>query len=1110
MMKRLAYVISLLFVLTAVAQNRPYVNGIFPLTAKVNETVTISGSGFSTNAGEWSVFFGAVKGTVISATANVIEARVPAGATYDEVFLVNTSTGLSAASGQFFTLNYGGDTFDGQASDQIIQNFAAVQEVTTNQTQVYDLCLCDFDLDGLPDIAVTAFENGSANARRLIYKNNSTPASVSFQLALELRNQPSQNVNCKDLDGDGKPELVVSEVNDPSRDSGLEEIEIYLNTSTTGTISFADPIFVAPPFDSDGEIRNPVRLELEDIDYDGKPDIIMSNRTEENVDIYLNTSTIGSLSFNTSPSQISLPTGRNFQARGIKLGDLNQDNLVDLVVIPDGSAEVYVYENQSTVGDVSFRDPVNVTRTDNGLKNVEIADFDRDGFADIAVATDVSGGGANAFILRNTTSGIGERLSFNTSTTVATTGIGWGISVGDIDGDGDPDLAVTDVQSSSTTLSILNNESTNGNLAFRSSQLTTNANTRNIRIGDINGDSKPDILATAKSQISTIGSIFVIVNENCVTPQITTPADVYCPGVSFNVEANPGVGLTYNWSVNGNVQKSGADNFIDLAPFTGSLTITVETVPNKASCARTSTAVPFTENNVTPANPSFTAPASVCVDADLALSADLTADNYFWTGPNGFTSSDQSPTINSIGVTGGGTYSLVIQQNGGCKSQPFSQSVSVISTPFPTIGNEGPDNFCVGGETVLFANSYPGFNYQWNLNGSPIAGENSTSLNVSSSGNFSLTLIDQTNTSCTQTGSSIVIQEVDPPVPAIQSETEKCVDLPIDFIGSKVSGSDDFGLIYSWVFNDPAGQTVATDGNVENTMQSFSEAGVYTAALSLEYADISGCSSSATQNVTISDIPDFNIQAENFIKCPEDSILLSFEDNLVSYSWSNGDTSNTTFGQIPEGLDTLSIDIVAVNDVGCIIRDTVSIQNFTDGALVISSPEADVVNNEIIFPPEEISIQLEASGGTDYDWSPSEIFDDTTATVVNVNPQSTRTQIILTGTDQNGCFGETSIELVIPGVLARKSFSPNGDMLGFECWEILNTVRLAGLGCRVFIFDNRGRNVVDPVDIDTNGSDCIWDGKGLNGRDLPPGVYYFVLQCDDNEFDNSGSILLAR
>ena len=95
-----------------------------------------------------------------------------------------------------------------------------------------------------------------------------------------------------------------------------------------------------------------------------------------------------------------------------------------------------------------------------------------------------------------------------------------------------------------------------------------------------------------------------------------------------------------------------------------------------------------------------------------------------------------------------------------------------------------------------------------------------------------------------------------------------------------------------------------------------------------------------------------------------------------------------------------------------------------------------------------------------------------------------------------------SIDFVAP----RKSFSPNGDGYGFDCWEIRNAVDM--IDCTITIFNELGKEI-------WSGSqfvdDCIWDGNTYSSSEAPEGIYYYVISCEETQiFQPSGAILLAR
>ncbi len=125
-------------------------------------------------------------------------------------------------------------------------------------------------------------------------------------------------------------------------------------------------------------------------------------------------------------------------------------------------------------------------------RDIETGDIDGDGKTDLVLATYNNTAGSIS-IARNTSSG--ATVSFATPVILAHPAPRK-IALGDVDGDGKPDIAVTD--SVNNTLSYYRNTSTAGNISFVAPMVTpTLPKPRDLAIIDFDGDGKTDILVSA-------------------------------------------------------------------------------------------------------------------------------------------------------------------------------------------------------------------------------------------------------------------------------------------------------------------------------------------------------------------------------------------------------------------------------------------------------------------------------------------------------------------------------------------------------------------------------------------------------------------------------------
>jgi hypothetical protein len=284
----------------------------------------------------------------------------------------------------------------------------------------------DFNLDGRPDLAVA--DEGSEAASVLLDATapGATTPSLAPQQEFAAGMDPSA-VAAADLNGDGKPDLVVA-------DRGADDVAVLLDATAPGASipSFDPALYFAA---GDG----PSFVTVTDLNLDGKPDLVGANREEGTASVLINTTVPGSATPAFAASS-TIATGS--LPSSIAAADLNGDAKPDLVVANEGSDTASVLFNTTAPGAASASFATAQGFAAGAAPNsIAIADLDADGIPDLLVA---DAGDDTASVLLNTTEPGSGTAAFAARKGFATGSGPSAITAADLNGDGGPDVIAAD------------------------------------------------------------------------------------------------------------------------------------------------------------------------------------------------------------------------------------------------------------------------------------------------------------------------------------------------------------------------------------------------------------------------------------------------------------------------------------------------------------------------------------------------------------------------------------------------------------------------------------------------------------------------------------------
>ncbi|MCZ2356880.1 MAG: gliding motility-associated C-terminal domain-containing protein, partial [Bacteroidia bacterium] len=414
-----------------------------------------------------------------------------------------------------------------------------------------------------------------------------------------------------------------------------------------------------------------------------------------------------------------------------------------------------------------------------------------------------------------------------------------------------------------------------------------------------------NVVAIANGCTSSVASVTVVVNPKPTAPVAGSNSPI-CEGQTLNLTASTVSGANYLWSgpngyssnlqnptiSNATTANNGSYTVVAIASgctsLVGSVNVTINPVPNPASAS----------NN-----------GPLCEGQTLNLTATaVSGASYSWSGPNGFSSNQQNPTIGGVTLANGGTYNVVTVA-AGCTSAVSSTVVVINPAPTaPTAGNNSP--LCVGSTLNLTSSAVAGASYSWTgPNGFSSNLQNPTISNVTASntGTYSLVAIANGCTSSVAT-TNVVINAV-PAAPNAASNSPICEGGNLNLTASAVPGAN-----YSWT--GPNGFTSSAQNPTINGTTSLN-AGTYSVV-----AIANGCTSSiATTTVTINAIPGPISASNNSPVCSGNSVNLTATSiQGASYSWTgpNGFVSSVQNPILPNvsTADSGNYSVVAILN-GC-------------------------------------------------------------------------------------------------------------------------------------------------------------------------------------------------
>ncbi|MCS6905378.1 MAG: fibronectin type III domain-containing protein [Bacteroidia bacterium] len=372
------------------------------------------------------------------------------------------------------------------------------------------------------------------------------------------------------------------------------------------------------------------------------------------------------------------------------------------------------------------------------------------------------------------------------------------------------------------------------------------------------------------------------------------------------------------------------------------------------SCTSASRRVDVQVNPRPPAAIASANAITVCSGSTLNLNAStVVGATYYWSGPSGFTSREQNPSITNVQAIQGGTYAVQTIMN-GCTSQASAINITVISKPNSPIIS-APARLCTGQSLQFNASNVPDVIYRWvGPNGFTSSIQNPIRNNVTTAdgGRYTLTLERR---GCLSEPATVYIEIF--PTPFVRnagSNSPICAGETLTLTAPLFENAS-----YHWI--GPNGFTASSQNPIIQNAQT-ANSGVYSLMIST-----GACTSNwVTTNVTVQPSPNAIAVSTNSPICEGKNLEISatYNEN-TSYLW-----------QGPNGFQNNQNSFVISNaqeNRSGIYTLVASINNCTtikEVEVIVSTmpPQPEIYANTPICADDDLVLKTPTIRGATYFW----------------------------------------------------------------------------------------------------------------------------------------------
>ncbi len=459
------------------------------------------------------------------------------------------------------------------------------------------------------------------------------------------------------------------------------------------------------------------------------------------------------------------------------------------------------------------------------------------------------------------------------------------------------------------------------------------------------------------------------VTANNTPPTATTVVSgmLSCPTPTATLTTNTSATTpTFAWSGPNSFTSALQNPSVSLA---GTYVVTVTAGSN--GCTATSSAIVTGDNAVPNATAAGIALSCGTPSAPITGGSTTSGATFAWTGPAGFVSTEQNPTVDTEGA-----YLLTVSTANGCMSTATATVTGNFVLPTGVSATGGVSGCFTPMVTLMGTATTAGATYGWAGPGAYASTEQNPS--VSTVGTYILTVTGLNG--CTATAATAVTPDTGLPNATANGDTLNCNVSSLTLTGA----SSTAGATASW---DGPGAFTSTQ-----FMPTVTAPGVYTLTVT---NPANGCSAQAAATVLLDTIAPGATATAGTLTCSNPNFTLSGSTTATNVSWSwTGPGAFTSTQQNPVVTDAGSYTLVVTNlESGCTSTGA------TELLANQSAPTASATTGNLTCADTSITLNGSSTLPGTYEWSGPNAF---TSNEQNVTV-SLLGNYTVTVTAANGC-----------------------------------------------------------------------------------------------------------